>query len=152
MEIERKFLLDAMPSTTRGPRKIRQGYLAVDGDVEVRIRDDAGNHELTVKGGAGRARTEVTVPLDAAQFEELWPATDGRRITKWRSLADLVDGLVAEVDEYDGELTGLVTAEVEFPDAATADVFTPPEWLGHEVTGDKRYANQALATSGRPPA
>ena len=29
--------------------------------------------------------------------------------------------------------------------------FVAPEWLGREVTGDARYANQSLARSGRPP-
>ncbi|MDX6412425.1 MAG: hypothetical protein QOE91_1941, partial [Gaiellaceae bacterium] len=28
--------------------------------------------------------------------------------------------------------------------------FSPPAWLGDEVTGDKRYANQSLATHGAP--
>ena len=30
--------------------------------------------------------------------------------------------------------------------------FVPPPWVGSELTGDKRYANQSLALEGRPPA
>ena len=28
--------------------------------------------------------------------------------------------------------------------------FTPPPWCGEELTGDRRYANQTLATMGLP--
>jgi CYTH domain-containing protein len=43
-----------------------------------------------------------------------------------------------------------VTLEVEFADEARAHAFTAPDWVGAEVTGDKAYANQALAVHGRP--
>jgi adenylate cyclase len=41
-----------------------------------------------------------------------------------------------------------MTGEVEFdsPDGATA--FTPPLWLGRDVTDDPRYKNKRLATEG----
>ena len=51
---------------------------------------------------------------------------------------------------YEGELDGLVTAEVEFPDEATALAFGAPAWLGRDVTGDTRYANRTLAVDGIP--
>ena len=51
---------------------------------------------------------------------------------------------------YEGELDGLVTGEVEFPDADTALAFEAPEWLGRDVTEDPRYANQKLAVEGIP--
>ena len=60
--------------------------------------------------------------------------------------------LVAEVDVCGEHLAGLVTAEVEFPSLEASGRFAPPAWLGHEVTGDARYANQSLAVAGGPPA
>ena len=51
---------------------------------------------------------------------------------------------------YDGELNGLVTAEVEFPSEREADEYEPPSWLGTEVTGDSDYSNQSLAQRGLP--
>jgi adenylate cyclase len=49
---------------------------------------------------------------------------------------------VWEVDEFHGENTGLVVAEVEL---ATEDQpFERPHWLGEEVTQDARYFNSAL--------
>lgn len=83
-------------------------------------------------------------------FEELWPRTGGQRVEKVRHLVNIGDGLTAEVDVYSGDLEGLVTAEVEFESDGAAESFDAPAWMGIEVTGDGRYANQTLATSGLP--
>lgn len=152
MEIERKFLVTAAPDDlASAPAKdIRQGYVAIDDAVEVRIREKGGRHVLTIKGGHGLARTEVELDVDAARFAELWPLTEGRRVEKRRHELALDGGLVLELDVYAGALAGLMTAEVEFADEAASAAFIPPAWLGPELTGDKRYANQTLATDGRP--
>jgi CYTH domain-containing protein len=60
------------------------------------------------------------------------------------------DELEIELDVFEGELEGLVVAEVEFDSDAAADSFEPPEWFGDEVTGDDRYLNETLAIQGRP--
>jgi adenylate cyclase len=154
IEVERKFVvLDRPSGLERHPhQRIEQGYLAVGEDgVEVRVRrrddDDA---TLTVKSGPGLERVEEEIPIDARRFRNLWTLTDGRRLTKTRYLVPLDDGLAAEVDDYDGELAGLLTAEIEFPSVEASAEFQAPEWLGEEVTGDERYANRALAVDGRP--
>ena len=46
--------------------------------------------------------------------------------------------------------TRLLVAEVEFPSTEASEAFAPPAWLGREVTGDARYANQSLARYGAP--
>lgn len=154
MEVERKFVLGQAPGEAEGcpSRALRQGYLAIDGEVEVRVRDDAGERELTIKSGHGGSRGEHTIALDRDRFEALWPLSEGRRIAKSRTKVPLEDGLTAEVDVYEDDLAGLVTVEVEFADEASAAAFTPPDWLGREVTGDSRYANQSLARAGEAPA
>jgi CYTH domain-containing protein len=151
-EIERKFLLDAPPpGLERHPAvAIDQGYLALDGEVEVRLRRRGEQAFLTVKAGGGRRRVEQEVELALEQFGALWPLTEGRRVCKRRHLVPGPDGLEFEVDVYGGELDGLLVAEVEFPDDAAADAFDAPGWLGREVTDDPRWKNQALALHGRP--
>ena len=52
---------------------------------------------------------------------------------------------------YSGAHDGLLTAEIEFPSVEASEAFEPPAWLGRDVTGDGRYANQALALQGRSP-
>ena len=73
-------------------------------------------------------------------------------MVKTRYLVPLDGGLTAEVDVYEGALDGLLTAEVEFADEAAAHAFAAPAWMGEDVTGDKRYANQRLAVDGIRPS
>lgn len=154
IEIERRFLPDRLPGgIDLGPgTSIRQGYLAGEGSVSVRLRIAAGTALLTVKAGEGMARTEVEVALSADHAEALWPHTAGRRIDKVRHRVPLDpgSGLVAEVDCYLGALRGLVVVEVEFDDAPTATAFEPPAWFGAEITGRPEWSNAALARHGRP--
>jgi CYTH domain-containing protein/CHAD domain-containing protein len=149
-EIERKFVLPAMPAEAAGApgTAIEQGYLAVDDELEVRLRRADGERLLTAKSGHGESREEVELKLYGEQFEALWPLTAGRRLRKSRHRVPLGEGLVAEVDRYLDGLEGLVVAEVEFPSEAASRGFRPPPWLGREVTGERRYANQVLALRG----
>jgi CYTH domain-containing protein/CHAD domain-containing protein len=148
-EIERKFVLAAMPPEAGGGgTAIEQGYLAVDEGIEVRLRRADGERLLTAKRGHGESRREVEVKLDGEQFEALWPLTEGRRLRKTRHRVPLGGGLLAEVDRYLDGLEGLLVAEVEFPSAAASHAFRPPPWFGREVTGERRYANQTLALRG----
>jgi len=98
---------------------------------------------------------EEEIPIEPERFDALWPLTEGRRVEKVRHLVALEGGLTAEVDVYAGPLDGLLTAEIEFPSETAARTFSPPPWLGEEVTGDATYANQNLAmlrsAPGRPP-
>jgi CYTH domain-containing protein/CHAD domain-containing protein len=151
-EIERKFLLEQLPvELEQNPAAdIEQGYLAVAKNAEVRVRRHGEGFSLTFKRGTGEDREEIEIELDRRRFEALWEATDGSRLTKRRYLVSLGDRLSAEVDVYFGSLAGLRVAEVEFPSREAAASFQPPDWFGREVTGDRRYANQALATGGIP--
>jgi CYTH domain-containing protein len=153
VEIERKFVLAQPPSglDEHQHARIEQGYLALDPNgTEVRVRRRGDDRTLTIKSGSGLVRTEDESALEAPRFDALWALTDGRRVVKTRYLVELEGGRTAEVDVYEGDLDGLVTAEVEFESEPASEAFAPPEWLGTEVTGDKRYANRALAVEGLP--
>ena len=151
VEIERKFLIGDVPDLGGHERtRIEQGYLTLaDAGAEVRLRRKGEELLLTIKGGKGRARAEVELDLTPGQFAELWALTEGRRLVKTRVTAPL-GSLELELDLFGGDLDGLVLAEVEFPDEASADSFEPPAWFGREVTGKEAYLNESLATRGRP--
>ncbi len=151
-EVERKFLVDRVPAEVCAVEsvRIRQGYLAVSSESEVRIRDSDGDYTLTVKSGRGIERAESEVQLLGTQFEKLWPMTEGHRVEKRRMRVALEDGLVAELDVYEGGLEGLVTVEVEFASRREADEFVPPSWFGEDVSEDHRYKNASLARFGSP--
>jgi adenylate cyclase len=151
-EIERKFLVPAVPGDLElgNGSRLRQGYLALDGPVEVRVRRDGAAATLTVKAGAGLTRTEVERALTTVEMDELWPATEGRRVEKVRHRVLLAGGEVLELDVYEGALAGLVTAEVEFPDADAAEAFVAPPWCERELTDEPGWSNASLAVQGRP--
>jgi adenylate cyclase len=151
IEIERKFLLAGLPPTMRLARRepIRQGYVALDGDTEVRVRITPERAVLTIKSGHGGVRLEEEVVLDKRQGDALWELTEGRRLQKARRRVRVGDDVV-EVDEYGGALDGLVVAEVEFDDEEAAGRFRPPPWFEREVTDDPRYSNRRLASDGIP--
>src|SRR4051794_26640477 len=86
-EIERKFLLKRLPDGLKDypHEEIEQGYLAVErGGVQVRLRKKADVRSLTYKCGTKTAREEREIRLTPEQFDALWPATKGRRLTKVR--------------------------------------------------------------------
>jgi CYTH domain-containing protein len=150
-EIERKFLLSGLPEDRlQGAGElIEQGYVAIDAAAEVRVRRRNGRSTLTVKSAPARTRVEEEIEIDADRFASLWELSAGRRVVKTRYLVEH-DGATIEVDDYHDALSGLVTAEVEFASEEASEGFRPPAWLGREITGDTRYANQSLATDGLP--
>jgi len=151
LEIERKFLLAKTPAdlADHPGTSIRQGYLAISENAEVRLRDKGGRFFEAVKIGRGLVRREFQIELDRPQFEELWPATQGQRLEKTRYRLE-AEGHLLDVDVFGGSLTGLMVVEVEFGDERDAAAFVPPEWFDREVTGDDRYANRSLAVNGKP--
>jgi len=147
IETERKFLVrsDAFKAAATASHRIRQGYIAHDGGNTVRVRlwDERGY--LTIKGrsldGISRPEWEKEIPQQDAL--DLFPLCHGGDIDKTRYIVPVPEsGLAFEVDEFHGKNEGLVMAEIELPSPDTA--FPHPDWLGEEVTGDKRYYNSYL--------
>ena len=66
-------------------------------------------------------------------------------IIKTRYEIPINGNLIAEVDVFHGNLEGLVFAEVEFPDIETSENFVQPDWLGEDISFDKRYDNTLLS-------
>jgi CYTH domain-containing protein len=145
-EIERKWLVSELPDFSGcKSARIVQGYLAVAADAtEVRLRKKGSRYFETVKRGTGLRRKEREVTITRKQFDSLWPATRGRRLEKVRYTLKWKTKKV-ELDMYEKHLNGLVVAEIEFKSRKEAAAFSPPEWLGKEVTRDKRYKNVNLA-------
>ena len=150
MEIERKFLIHSPPGLENlSSREILQGYLLITDEKEIRLRKKGDRYFQGVKVGRGLSREEIESEIGALQFEDLWPATEGRRIEK-RRFEIVYEGVLIELDVYSGGLQGLITAEVEFKSEEESSRFTPPLWFGPEITHDDRYKNKNLAVYGVP--
>ena len=146
MEIERQFLIEALPSLPAQYDTIRQGYVALLPEIRIRqIGDD--NFTLTVKRGAGLVREEWETDISRQEFDiladRLMPGT--RMIEKRRYHMPLDGGLVAEIHIHEGHLAGFSYAEVEFDTVEDAVAFNPPTWFGREVTEDARFSYGTLA-------
>lgn len=145
-EIERKFLVRGQfKSLAYASERIVQGYLSSVPERTVRVRIKGEKGFLTIKGiadeeGVSRYEWEKEIPANEAQ--ELMQLCEPGVIDKVRYLLKC-EAHVFEVDEFRGENAGLVLAEVELQ--AAAEDFERPEWLGEEVTGDKRYYNSMLS-------
>lgn len=145
-EIERKFLVRGeFKSLAYASERIVQGYLSSVPERTVRVRIKGEKGFLTIKGiadeeGVSRYEWEKEIPANEAQV--LMQLCEPGVIDKVRYLVKCRTH-VFEVDEFRGENAGLILAEVELQ--AAAEDFERPEWLGEEVTGDKRYYNSMLS-------
>jgi adenylate cyclase len=84
-EIERKFLVSAIPQHPDAGTRILQGYLPLTSEeTEVRVRRKGDATVLTVKHGRGLDRSEEEVAISSEVFDALWPLTEGSRIEKTR--------------------------------------------------------------------
>ena len=157
LEIERVFLLNRLPDLPANALKYRlmQGYLPkpteADGEnpVEGRLRktiksDGSIIYTHTIKRGLGLIRQENEREISQQEFQELWPGTEGRRLTKTRYLVKEDDQLWA-VDDFDD--LDVVMAEIELAEPDTQ--ITLPKWLKacliKEVTEKPAYRSYFLA-------
>lgn len=147
-EIERKFLVKGpFKELASSSSRIMQGYISSmrGRTVRVRIRDDKGY--LTIKGPSdqgGLVRYEFEKEISLQDAHDLMKICEPGIIDKTRYLVPY-GGHVFEVDEFYGENEGLILAEVELksPD----EPFERPDFLGREVTGDRRFYNSCMRTN-----
>lgn len=149
-ERERRFLVRRHPVSSEPGRHIEDRYLT---GTRLRLRKVSVGDESVFKLGQ-KVRAQPDDPadvmltnfyLDASEFERLsvLPAT---RISKTRRFCR-VEGARFAVDQFHGDLAGLMLAEVEV--RALADPLPSVDWLGAEVTHDDRYSGGSLAALER---
>ena len=151
LEIERKFLVTGdFKAEAASHTRIVQGYICSERGrtVRVRMRSEEGldgKGYLTIKGPStdnGLTRYEFEKEISIDEALSLLTLCEPGTVDKVRWLVPMPDGHTFEVDEFHGENEGLVMAEVEL--GAPDEPFQRPEWLGEEVTGDRRYYNSQL--------
>lgn len=146
LEIERKFLVrgDDYKRQAYSSSHICQGYICSGHGrtVRVRLRDHCGY--LTIKGpsdAAGLSRYEFEKEITPDEAEHLMALCEPGSIDKTRYLVKS-GSHTFEVDEFYGDNEGLVMAEVEL--GSEDEPFEKPDFIGKEVTGDRRYYNAHL--------
>ncbi len=159
MEIERKFLIKALPENLSDYPclEIEQGYLNINPVVRIRKQND--QYFLTYKGKGLLAREEYNLPLNAESYAHLRDKCDGNIISKKRYLIPLTapafttdcpaalipESLTIELDVFNSPFTPLVMAEVEFTTLEAATAFMPPNWFSEDVTDNPEYHNSNMS-------
>ena len=151
-EIERKYLLSAMPSIPSDAivsiQTLEQGYIPgrqITERVRRITRADSVRHLRTVKLGTGIERLEFEEEISADLFEHLWAATLDGRIRKERTIVKDGDACW-EIDRFLDFPLWLAEIELE-----SAEIHVQvPDWLKsvyvRDVTEEKNFTNWALAT------
>ncbi len=154
MEIEKKYLVRELPANLKDydVYRIEQGYLC--NYPTLRIRKCNEDYILTYKRKGSKSNKEnhiivndeVELELNETSYLKLREKIDYNLVVKDRYAIPLEDGLVAEMDIFKEQLSGLVLVEVEFKDEQQGQDFIPPSWFGEDVSEDSRYRNVHLAT------
>lgn len=159
-EIERKFLVKKFnPEDFEISQiyKLTQHYI-MDSSPEMRIRrktttkgklecDPLSVHFFAYKSDGTISRDEHEFMISENEYHNIFNCFLDRikSISKIRYVL-MVNNAKVEVDVYEGALSGLITAEVEFISMEHAQEFVIPDWFSDEVTYDKRFKNKNLAS------
>jgi adenylate cyclase len=147
IEIERKFLVknNSFKKEAFAKNRIMQGYLSSIAERTVRVRIKGESGFLTIKGAStesGLSRFEWEKEILVEDAKKLILLSEAGVIDKIR-FEIKVGNHTFEVDEFYGDNSGLIIAEIEL--TSETESFTKPDWLGDEVTNDIRYYNAYLS-------
>ena len=144
-EIERKYLIDhkKWQKTDKPSGQLyRQGYLLTDPQKTIRVRITETCGFLTIKGlsvGATRPEYEYEIPIsDATELLDKFSISELSKIR----YKILFQNKIWEVDEFLGDNSGLIIAEIELK--SEDEHFELPAWIDKEVTGEEKYYNSNL--------
>jgi len=147
MEIERKFLVKTVEFAKIKDNlksvRMEQGYIATGDHTTVRVRLSDTEAFLTIKGkttGCSRPEYEYAIPVADAKY--MLNDFCGNIVSKRRYYYASGEH-VWEIDVFEGDNAGLIIAEIEL--SAEDEVFSPPDFIGEEVTGIRCYYNGSLA-------
>jgi len=148
IEIERKFLVKSTDFIDLAIKKykITQAYISrsKDANVRVRLKNDTGF--ITIKGKSDKnrmSRKEWEFEIPKTEALELIAFSKTDKIEKTRYLIPEQNGLMFEVDVFEGKNKGLIVAEIELE--SENQEFITPYWIDKEVTKEKRYYNSSLS-------
>lgn len=145
-EIEKKYLVikDKLPKLLQGVL-YTQGYLSITPLIRFRIigNEVCLNIKKIYKNSSVREEWEFFNKLSDLEIKKLTKLSLEKPIKKIRYKIKH-KGFVWEIDVYQGDNKGLITAEVELENKK---IITPfPEWVNNkkEISDEKKYFNRNL--------
>lgn len=97
-----------------------------------------------------RTRLITSIYLPEEEFAVLAAALAGPRLMKIRHRLQAPPGVMMSVDEFQGDLAGLVLAEAEFQSSEELVAFPMPDFATREVTDELEYTGGSLVKNGIP--
>lgn len=120
-----------------------QAYLNDDHERTIRVRREGDHAVLTIKGATvGISRPEYEYEIPVADVAELMKLAVSAPVEKTRYYHRAGDH-TWEIDVFKGANEGLVVAEIELK--SEDEAFEKPDWVGDEVSSDRKYSNSSLA-------
>jgi adenylate cyclase len=146
LEVEHKFLLanNSWRDEIDHSVHYKQGYLSSNPLSSVRVRISDTHAWLNIKS--------ATIGTHRQEFEYEIPLADANTILDDLCHKPLIEKMrhfvhqenhVWEIDEFMGDNSGLIVAEIEL--SQIGESFVKPPWIGAEVTHDLRYYNNNLS-------
>ena len=132
-EIERKFLVKRIPNLSGKTKQSFERYylyrgVGVDARIQkVKDRFEFERKSLNTRLGSGIQKFEIT----RKEFDTLKKHSGGAII---RDSYLISENPEVTIKIYHERFEGLIRAEVEFASEEDAQRFTPPDWMGKEIT------------------
>lgn len=149
-ELERTYLAKYIPEGLEkcAAKRIVDRYIPLESQHPVlRLRKSGEKMELTkkqpAKEGDASCQIEETIPLNKEEYAALF-RLPAKAVVKTRYIYPCGE-VVAEVDVFEEDLSGLVLVDVEFENVTAKENFKMPEFCLAEVTQDKSTAGGMLA-------
>jgi CYTH domain-containing protein len=152
-EVERKFLLATIPTGAAFRSDITDLYIS---NTTLRLRRMQTEHEVQLKLGQKlrvhpddtRVILHTNFYLVESEYALLASTLPSHRLEKRRYVLK-VGNMPMCIDQFQGQLEGLVMAEVDFGPNGDPSSFTIPSFALAEVTDDERFTGASLALTTR---
>jgi CYTH domain-containing protein len=95
-------------------------------------------------------RLVTSIYLPEEEFALLATSLGGPALRKLRHRVGSPLGVLLSVDEFQGELAGLIMVEADFSSADALEAFPMPDFAFLEVTADRRFGGDYLVRNGLP--
>ncbi|MDZ7736971.1 MAG: CYTH domain-containing protein [Gammaproteobacteria bacterium] len=144
-EIERKFLVidDRWRDHVEQSIHQIQGYLGSTESCSIRVRIAGDKASLNIKSATlGITRREYDYPILLDEAREILDELCVKPLIEKTRHIVRVGRHKWEIDEFAGDNSGLIVAEIEL--ASADEAFRKPTWAGDEVSDDPRYYNVCL--------
>ncbi|MEI6498338.1 MAG: hypothetical protein WCO23_00035 [bacterium] len=145
IELELTYLAKYLPENLKAypVKEIVDIYVPVAFEhPTIRIRKNGDVYEITkkepVSGTDSSEQLEQTIKITAEEFQEFLKFP-GKIVKKHRYIYPFGD-LHAEIDVFDGDLSGLILVDFEFDNQKEKDLFVAPDFCLAEITQEKFLA------------